>query len=148
MSLLSKKQNPDIFGNSHNMFRTDKKIQTENKSFENFQADLEINKKNDNQNSYGVIFWQYMPKNIRYEGQLQNNLPEGYGKLYFFKTGNLLYEGQFKLGKKDGFGREFYEFGNLYFQGNWKEDKKHGKGKEYYSNEQLLIFIYFFRDIF
>jgi hypothetical protein len=54
------------------------------------------------------------------------------------KDGNreVLYEGSFKDGEYDGFGRETYEGGHTY-QGNFKNGMKHGYGVQRYADGQV-----------
>ncbi|MCG8499698.1 MAG: hypothetical protein MJB12_04725, partial [Firmicutes bacterium] len=71
---------------------------------------------------------------LRYEGQLLNGLPHGYGKYYSWwsdKGAVLSYEGEFKNGKKEGYGIG-YLMEKLYYMGSWKNNKRHGFGADFY----------------
>ena len=64
-----------------------------------------------------------------YYGNFKNNKFEGYGILEYYKNDLFKeYKGEFKEGKKDGFGKEIYINGEYYI-GNFKNDLKNGKGK-------------------
>ena len=55
---------------------------------------------------------------------------EGKGK-YVYKGG--IYEGEFKHGAKEGYGKETHESGS-YYEGEWKDNEMNGKGKYVYKN--------------
>ena len=57
---------------------------------------------------------------FRYEGEYQNDIPEGFGRLYDAE-GRLRYKGQWKDGDPHGFGTSFYENGSIKFQGEWSK---------------------------
>ena len=57
---------------------------------------------------------------FRYEGEYQNDIPEGFGRLYDAE-GRLRYKGQWKAGDPHGFGTSFYENGSIKFQGEWSK---------------------------
>ena len=63
-----------------------------------------------------------------------------YGKLHSIKLsgekerGALLYDGEWKDGKRHGEGREFDTFGSLVYTGEWRDGVRHGKG-EFYAQE-------------
>ena len=42
--------------------------------------------------------------------------------------------GKYKIGGKNGKGREYFFNINMFFEGNYINGKKHGKGKEYYND--------------
>ena len=64
-----------------------------------------------------------------YYGNFKNNKFEGYGVLEYYKNDLLKeYKGGFKEGKKDGHGKEIYINGEYYI-GDFKNDFKNGKGK-------------------
>ena len=52
---------------------------------------------------------------------------------------NILYEGGYLNGKKNGKGEEYdtHSYGQLIFEGEYSNGKRHGKGKKYYQNGQL-----------
>ena len=53
--------------------------------------------------------------------------------------GELEYEGEYKNGKRNGYGKDYYGDNIIFFEGEYKDGKRNGYGKEYdrYSN---LIF--------
>ena len=86
-----------------------------------------------------------------YQGEVLNNMKKGYGKLWnneYSYYGNFnndkfdgkglleynndklfkKYDGEFKNGNKDGFGKEIYLNGE-YYLGYFKNNLKNGKGK-------------------
>ena len=64
-----------------------------------------------------------------YYGNFKNNKFEGYGILEYYKNDLFKeYKGGFKEGKKDGHGKEIYINGEYYI-GDFKNDFKNGKGK-------------------
>ena len=55
----------------------------------------------------------------------------GEGKEFILNTKILIFEGEYKNGKKNGIGKE-YDNGNIVFEGEYKNGKKNGKGIEYH----------------
>ena len=53
-----------------------------------------------------------------------------YGKEYDAYNDNLIFEGEYLNGKRNGKGKE-YKYGKLIFKGDYLNGKKYGKGKEY-----------------
>ena len=70
-----------------------------------------------------------------YEGEFMNGKRDGKGKEY--NNGELIYEGEYIKGVKDGKGKE-YNYGELIFEGEYINGLRNGKGKQYFFNE--LIF--------
>ena len=62
----------------------------------------------------------------------------GNAKAYSSYDDKLLFEGEYKNGKKNGKGKEYYLNGEVIFEGEYKNGKRNGKGKEYYFNRELL----------
>ena len=58
----------------------------------------------------------------RYEGDLQNDLPEGKGIIYAI-NGQKVYEGEFHEGKRNGKGIYFWPNGTKMYKGTWQDDK-------------------------
>ncbi len=50
--------------------------------------------------------------------------------------GELIFEGEYLKGEKNGKGKEFLENGTLKFEGNFLNGQKTGKGKEFFENGQ------------
>ena len=61
---------------------------------------------------------------------------ENKGKEYDGQTDNLIYEGEYLNGKRNGKGKE-YDENKLIFEGEYLNGKRNGKGKEYYYNGKL-----------
>ena len=95
--------------------------------------------------NYGTLIYSIIQllqtKNKIYEngdyyiGEMLDDKSHGKGILYY-KNGNVLYDGEFVYGKKQGLGKRIYKSGNYYI-GQWLNDKKHGKGIEYYKNDNI-----------
>ena len=64
-----------------------------------------------------------------YIGSSLNNLKHGKG-IYYYKNGNIKYEGDFVDDEFEGNGKFYYENGDYYI-GEYKNGLKHGKGKSY-----------------
>ena len=51
-------------------------------------------------------------------------------------NGNLIFEGEYLNGKRNGIGKEYDYYGEIIFEGEYKEGKRwNGKGKEYIENQ-------------
>ena len=61
----------------------------------------------------------------------------GMGKEYY-KNGNLKYKGEYLNGKRNGKGKECYEDGVLQYEGEYLNGKRNGKGKEYNKDRELI----------
>ena len=55
------------------------------------------------------------------------------------KNDNLIFEGEYKNKKRNGFGKEYYK-GKLIFEGQYKDGLKNGHGKKYDEKNGKLIF--------
>jgi len=64
------------------------------------------------------------------KGNWQNGKPHGFVSIVD-AAGKLVYEGEFKNGKRDGLGQQVFENGEVY-TGGWKEGKLHDRGKYYW----------------
>ena len=62
------------------------------------------------------------------------------GKEYNSYNDNLIFEGEYLNGKRNGKGKEYYDIGKLEFEGIYLNGEKNGKGKEYILNTNTLIF--------
>ena len=76
----------------------------------------------------GQILFHYN-KIKKYEGNIVNNLYDGRGILYN-ESGEIIYNGFFKEGKYEGFGKK-YEQKQLIYEGFFFHDKYKGKGIKY-----------------
>lgn len=75
----------------------------------------------DPQPSFGTMSW---PKGAFYLGEVDNDQMEGRG--CFVSENGLIYSGEFKNGKSEGFGTGIRT--NFYYVGDWKNGKMEGKG--------------------
>ena len=64
-----------------------------------------------------------------YNGFVSNGVYEGQGKMLY--TNGKTYEGEWSLGKRNGYGVLKRKNGDIEYEGEWKEDKKHGRGTSY-----------------
>ena len=70
--------------------------------------------------------------NLVYEGEYLNGKRNGKGRIYYGNNlPTLKYEGEFFNGKKHGKGIEYDIDKHLKYEGEFLNGKKHGKGKEY-----------------
>lgn len=81
-----------------------------------------------------------LPNGDLYEGEYKNGYRNGYGKYVFRKlkgkSRNACYMGHYENNKKNGQGTFLYPDGAKY-EGCWKEDLRHGFGSYYYTNGDL-----------
>ena len=70
-----------------------------------------------------------------FEGEYLNGKRNGKG-IEYDGNGNLRFEGEYLNGKRSGKGCE-YSDGKLIFSGEYKNGEKNGKGKEYYLEGKL-----------
>ena len=80
---------------------------------------------------------------LLYEGEYKNGRRNGKGKEYFRYDGKLIYKGEFQKGKRYGKGKEYRydrdrKISYIFYEGEYKNDIKDGKGKEYDKNGNLL----------
>lgn len=73
----------------------------------------------------------------KYEGIWVDGLPNGYGQNYH-SNGQLKYEGEYVLGRREGKGTYYFKNGDRY-QGSFKENKMNGKGVYYYANGDRFL---------
>ena len=92
---------------------------------------------------------------VKYNKKIQNNLgikfslykiyskkyivveTDGKIKEYSRSNDDLLFEGEYLNGKRNGKGKEYYESDKIIFEGEYKNGKRNGKGKIYYNNGEL-----------
>ena len=65
--------------------------------------------------------------------------PNGEVRVYNSLNYNFIFKGEYKNGKRNGKGKEFYENGILKFEGEYLNGKRNGKGKEYHTSSYLLF---------
>ena len=68
--------------------------------------------------------------NLIFEGEYFNGNRNGKGKSYY-ANGKLYFEGEYLNGERNGKGKKYNEYGRLKFEGEYLNGKKNGKGKEY-----------------
>ena len=68
----------------------------------------------------------YDPKNNINIYQLKNG--KGFIKEFNY-DGNIIFEGNFSNGERNGKGKEYYDDGSLRFEGEYLNEKKNGKAK-------------------
>ena len=80
--------------------------------------------------------------NIEYykyiSGKYKIGKKNGEGKEYNFDD-ELIFEGEYLNGKRNGKGKEFNEYGEIKFEGEYLNGKRNGHGKEY-NYDGYLIF--------
>ena len=76
---------------------------------------------------------------INYKFYSGRYIVNGKNKTYEYDSynGDLIYEGDYKNGERNGKGEEYYIIRNLKFKGEYLNGKRNGKGEEYYTNGQL-----------
>ena len=99
--------------------------------------------KNDNALAEGV--WEngelkggriFLPNGDIYEGQIKNSIFNGKGKLICFD--NIIYEGQFINGERNGLFNIYFPDGS-YFIGQFNNDNFNGQGKFYWTIGMLYV---------
>ena len=91
---------------------------------------IKYNKKLKKQIDIKLINYKvYSGKYIVYETNIK-------GKEYDAYDDNLLFEGEYLNGERNGKGNEYY-YGKLVFEGEYLNGKRNGKGKEYHRGELL-----------
>ena len=84
---------------------------------------------------------------VHYEGNLENCFWHGKGKRYY-KDGSIMYDGEWKNGRRNGLGIFYYENGECY-DGEFKNDLPNGKGNWYYPgypNEKHIKYSGYFKE--
>jgi len=70
------------------------------------------------------------------EGYWQQGKPDGFASVIDQK-GTVVYEGEFKGGRRHGLGRQLFESGDMY-DGGWQEGRLHDRGVYYFTNGDKL----------
>ena len=84
-----------------------------------------------------LIYKKVYYDNGEYEGEFKNGEREGYGK-YIWEDGEY-YIGQWLKGKKHGKGIIYYKDGKIRYEGEFKNDKLEGYGKYIRENDEYYI---------
>ena len=61
----------------------------------------------------------------------------GKGEEFNILNDELIFEGDYINGKRNGYGTEYYEKEKIKYEGEYLNGKRNGKGKEYYINENI-----------
>ena len=69
----------------------------------------------------------------------KNDLLHGRYVCYNTITGNIIYDANYKDGKKHGLTRGYYSSGKLKLEKNYKDGKEVGECKEYYPSGEIRI---------
>lgn len=69
-------------------------------------------------------------------GEWQSGKPHGFTTIIDTK-GTVVYEGEFKEGKRHGLGRQLFESGDMY-DGGWNQGRLHDRGVYYFTNGDKL----------
>lgn len=83
----------------------------------------------------GKLFTEVLQQHglsVVYDGDTKDGKPDGYGRAYY-KDGRI-YEGQWKDGQYDGEGCQFYGNLNLWYEGGFKNGRREGYGKSFYED--------------
>ena len=93
-----------------------------------------------------IIIFLYLKENINIEkdgmenGIMKKNIwiKKWYGfiKDYIYKY-DIIFEGEYLYGEKNGKGKEYYDEGQLFYDGEYLNGEKSGKGKQYYPDGEL-----------
>jgi hypothetical protein len=94
---------------------------------------------NNNNDYYEMKY--YDSEDSIYEGEIKNNLREGYGKL-IYKNG-CYYKGQWKNDKRQGFGVEYSLNDKILYQGEFFNNEYNGYGRIQLNNEHFYIGTFF-----
>lgn len=73
----------------------------------------------ENLNGYGIEYWGDY---LHYEGEYSDGKYNGDGRLYYFQSNQVEYEGGFRNNKRHGYGKSYSETGKLVYEGEWEND--------------------------
>lgn len=71
-----------------------------------------------------------------YFGQTIGEIPNGWGKAYYLD--GKLYDGEWKDGKMNGRGTEYYPDGTIEYEGEYLDGYRHGHGMAYLIDGKLV----------
>ena len=98
---------------------------------------LDMHKKSPINFDSKLQFGEYRSNIAHYIGQVnQEGRAHGLGRWVSSEVDNHIYEGQFKYGKFDGFGRYIWEGGD-YYVGMWKDECMNGEGRKVYEKGKV-----------
>ena len=127
MNIEKIKKLNSIINKSYNYVKNSKKLDKEITNLMN-EIIRSMHKLNNDNNLNVRVIKRY--DNGIYEGEFKNGKKEGYG-IYKYNTGDI-YEGEFKNDLKDGKGKYLYSNKEVY-EGDFKEDHFEGKGVYIYN---------------
>ena len=78
----------------------------------------------------------HIDKVLIYDGEYKNGKRNGKGKEYN-DTGDLMYEGDYINNEQNGEGKLYSPFGLLEYEGEFKDGLRHGKGTEFHFNKVI-----------
>ena len=92
-----------------------------------------------------IIYNKYLQKALqinlkdykKISGKYKIGKKDGLGKEYKLNTNFLIFEGEYLNGVRNGKGKEYYNDNALKFVGEYLNGVRNGKGKEYYYNGNL-----------
>ena len=71
------------------------------------------------------------------DGKIDGEIKENGERVIFNEFGDIIFEGEYLNGQRNGKGKEYNSNGILIFEGEYLNGKRNGKGKEYYDNGDL-----------
>ena len=86
------------------------------------------------QNKFGVNIEDYKKISGKYR-----IIENGYGKEYKLDTNDLIFEGEYLNGKRNGKGKEYHSNGKLEFEAEYLNGERNGKVTKYDSNGKLIF---------
>ena len=73
-------------------------------------------------------------------GNVLYELINGTRKVREYEGGDLMFEGEYLNGKRNGKGKEYHHWGTLLYEGEYLNGKRNGKGSEYcYTNGKIMF---------
>jgi|TARA_B110000285_G_C14720983_1_gene422167 hypothetical protein len=84
-----------------------------------------------------LVFGEYRSNIAHYIGQVNSEgRAHGLGRWVSSEVDNHIYEGQFRFGKFEGYGRYIWEGGD-YYAGMWKDECMNGYGRKIYEKGKI-----------
>ena len=74
-------------------------------------------------------------KGYNADGNIEFEIKNGVGRIKEYYNGELIFEGDYLNGERNGKGKEYNYDGELIFEGVYLNGEKNGKGKEYFDDE-------------
>ena len=73
------------------------------------------------------------------DGKIDGEIKENGERVIFNEFGDIIFEGEYLNGQRNGKGKEYNSNGILIFEGEYLNGKRNGKGKEYYDSLGLIF---------